>query len=80
MGVVIPSERGIMPITWNGRRIKALRAITRNSQDTFAPLAGVSRVTISNWESELKQPSAKHQSTLDQIAANAGVTQRQLDR
>lgn len=69
-----------MPITWTAKRIKKMREITRHSQDTFSKVAGVSRVSISNWESEFKAPSAKHQRSLDEIAENAGVTQRQLDR
>jgi DNA-binding transcriptional regulator YiaG len=69
-----------MPIIWTAKRIKNLRAITRHSQATFSEAAGVSRVTISNWESKFKAPSAKHQRSLDEIAEKAGVTQRQLDR
>ena len=69
-----------MPITWNGQRIKNLRTLTRHSQETFSKTVGVSRVTISNWESHLKTPSAKHQSQLDKIAADANITQRQLDK
>jgi DNA-binding transcriptional regulator YiaG len=69
-----------MPIIWTAKRIKKLRFITRNSQATFSGIVGVSRVTISNWESEFKTPSARHQATLDNIAKEYGVTQRQLDR
>ena len=69
-----------MPITWTAKRIKKMREITRRPQETFAGLAGVSRVTVSNWESEFKSPSLRHQAKLDELATEFGITQRQLDR
>lgn len=67
-------------INWTPKRIKALRSRTRNTQATLAELIGVRRVTIANWETDFKKPSAKHQATLDGIAASAGLTSRSLDR
>jgi DNA-binding transcriptional regulator YiaG len=68
------------PIEWTPKRIKALRKRTRHTQQTLADLIDVRRVTIANWETDFKKPSAKHQAVLDGIASSAGLTSRSLDR
>jgi len=67
-------------IDWTPKRIKSLRRRTRHTQQTLADLIEVRRVTIANWETDFKKPSAKHQATLDEIANSAGLSSRSLDR
>lgn len=70
----------IATINWTPKRIKNLRGRTRHTQATLAELIGVRRVSIANWETDFKKPSAKHQASLDRVAASAGLTSRSLDR
>ena len=55
-------------------RLREARALAGHSVRSIAPLVGVTRTTVSNWENGLSEPS------ISQFALWAAATKQPLDR